>query len=231
MGKRKRQLYFISKIIALLALVGAGTFLFIHYDLHIFFSDRQHVIDFVNSFGALSVVVFIGLQILQVLFAPIPGEVTGFIGGYIYGSVLGSIYSTIGLTIGSWLAFALARWLGLPFVEKAVSKSILKKYDYFMQHQGEFITFILFLIPGFPKDALCYVIGLSHMPTRAFLLVSVVGRLFGTIMLSVSGDFARCDQHGALWVLAAISLVFCAVAFFYREKWLHTLRHKKNPPK
>ncbi len=216
------------KIIILLIIVVLSTYVFIYFDLHIFFSDRKHLIDFVESFGALSVVVFIGLQILQVLFAPIPGEVTGFIGGYIYGSVLGTIYSTIGLTIGSWLAFALARWLGLPFVEKAVSSSIIQKYDYFMEHQGKLITFIFFLIPGFPKDALCYVIGLSHMPTKTFLLVSVAGRFLGTAMLSISGDFARYDQHGALWILVAISLISCAIAFFYREKWLHKLRHKKH---
>jgi uncharacterized membrane protein YdjX (TVP38/TMEM64 family) len=225
--KYKKKMFL--RISALLFFIFAGSYLFIHYDLHIFFSDRKHLIDYVNSFGALSVVVFIGLQILQVLFAPIPGEVTGFIGGYIYGSVLGTIYSTIGLTIGSWLAFMLARWLGLPFVEKAVNPSILNKYDYFMEHQGKLITFIFFLIPGFPKDALCYVIGLSHMPTNTFLLVSVTGRLLGTAMLSVSGDFARYDQHGALWVLLAISLIFCAVAFFYRERWLHKLRHHKPP--
>jgi uncharacterized membrane protein YdjX (TVP38/TMEM64 family) len=218
------------KIILLLLFLSVSTYLFIHYDLHLFFSDRKHLIEFVKSFGALSVIVFIGLQILQVLFAPIPGEVTGFIGGYIYGSALGTIYSTIGLTIGSWLAFMLARWLGMPFVEKAVNLSILKKYDYFMEHQGKLITFILFLIPGFPKDALCYVIGLSHMPINTFLLVSVSGRLLGTAMLSISGDFARYDQHGALWILVAISLVFCAVACFYRDKWIHKLRHKKPSP-
>jgi uncharacterized membrane protein YdjX (TVP38/TMEM64 family) len=216
------------KVIILLIFIIASTYLFFHFNLHLFFSDTKHLIEFVNSFGALSIIVFIGLQILQVLFAPIPGEVTGFIGGYIYGALLGTIYSTIGLTIGSWLAFILARWLGLPFVEKAVSASILQKYDYFMEHQGKLVTFILFLIPGFPKDALCYVMGLSHMRTNTFLLVSVVGRLFGTIMLSVSGDFARRGHHTALWSLFAISIAFCIVAYFYRDKWLHSLRHKRS---
>ena len=96
-------------------------------------------------------VIFIGLQILQVIVAPIPGEVNGFIGGYLYGPVLGTLYSTIGLTIGSWLAFLLARWLGLPFVEKMINPKIIQKYDHFMEHRGILITFILFLIPGFPE--------------------------------------------------------------------------------
>ncbi len=111
----------IIKIAILLALILAGVFLFFHYDLYTFFVSRKKIIHFVNSFGPLSVVIFIGLQILQVIVAPIPGEVNGFIGGYLYGPVLGTLYSTIGLTIGSWLAFILARWLGLPFVEKIIN--------------------------------------------------------------------------------------------------------------
>ena len=73
------------------------------------------------------------VQILQVVAAPIPGEVTGLIGGYLYGPSIGTIYSTIGLTIGSWMAFVLARFFGLPLVEKAVKPSIIEKYDYFLE--------------------------------------------------------------------------------------------------
>mgnify|MGYP003808162843 FL=1 len=218
------------KILLFGLLFGGGTWLFIHYDLIQFFTNRNKAIDFINSFGPLSVLVFIGLQILQVLFAPVPGEVTGFIGGYIYGAVPGTIYSTIALTIGSWLAFSLARWLGLPFVEKAVSPAILQKYDYFMKHKGSWVIFILFLIPGFPKDALCYIIGLSHMPVRMFLVVSTLGRLLGTAMLSISGDMLRNQQHGPLWILAAVSLLAVVAAYLYRDKLLNLIKHKPPPP-
>lgn len=225
---RKNQL--LLKIAVLILLVATSVYLFFHFNLHVLFADRERLIEFINSYGTLSVVVFIGLQILQVLFAPIPGEVTGFIGGIIYGSFYGTIYSTIGLTVGSWMAFALARWLGLPFVERAVSSNIFNKYDYFMEHQGKLVTFVFFLIPGFPKDALCYILGLSHVRTKVFLFVSITGRLLGTAMLSISGDCYRYNQHAALWVLVAISLIFCVVAYFYREKWLHKLRQKKTTP-
>ena len=70
------------------------------------------------------------VQILQVLAAPIPGEVTSLIGGCLSGSSLGTVYSTIGLRIGSWMVFVLAIFFGLPLVEKAVKPSIIEKYDY-----------------------------------------------------------------------------------------------------
>jgi uncharacterized membrane protein YdjX (TVP38/TMEM64 family) len=219
----------IVRVIILFALIIAGIFLFFYYDLYTFFISRKKIIDFVNSFGPLSVVIFICLQILQVIVAPIPGEVNGFIGGYLYGPVMGTLYSTIGLAIGSWIAFALARGLGLPFVEKVIDRRILRKYDHFMEHRGTLITFILFLIPGFPKDALSYIIGLSHMKTATFLLVCTGGRLFGTLMLSISGNCARNNQNIAMVGILGISALIVALAYYYHDELLNLVRKKKHP--
>ena len=84
--------------------------------------------------------------------APVPGEVTGFVGGMLFGTASGILYSTIGLTLGSWLAFVLARLAGRPLVEMVVKAETIKRYDYVMKHKGLFLAFLLFLIPGFPKD-------------------------------------------------------------------------------
>jgi len=207
------------RILLLMAVFAAGAYLFYHFDLHTVFLDRTKVTVFIRSFGPLSALIFIVVQILQVIITPIPGEVTGLIGGYLYGPVLGTLYSTVGLGIGSWLAFLLARTLGLPFVEKVVRRSIIEKYDHFMEHQGTFVSFILFLIPGFPKDSLCYIMGLSHMKTSTFVVIATVGRLFGTLGLSVGGNFARDGQ--GLWLLlalGAVGLVLLA-AYLFRDRW------------
>lgn len=219
----------VLKIVLLLALILIGAFLFFHYDLYRFFVSRKKIVHFINSFGPISVVIFIGLQIVQVMIAPIPGEINGFIGGYLYGPVLGTIYSTIGLSIGSWLAFLLARWLGLPFVEKIINPQIIQKYDHFMEHRGIPITFILFLIPGFPKDALSYIIGLSHMKSTTFLILCTAGRLLGTIMLSISGSCARNEQNIAMMVILGISALITLLAWYYHEGILHLVRrHQGN---
>ena len=219
----------ILKVTVLLMLIIAGIFIFFHFNLYSFFVSRKKMVHFVNSFGPLSVVIFIGLQILQVIVAPIPGEVNGFIGGYLYGPVLGTLYSTIGLAIGSWLAFILARWLGLPFVEKVINPQIIQKYDHFMEHRGTLITFILFLIPGFPKDALSYIIGLSHMKTSIFLLVCTSGRLLGTTMLSISGNYARNDQNVGMLAILGISALLVLLAYYYHEAILNLVRKKRAP--
>ena len=211
------------RILILLVFILLSTYLFIHYDLYFYFSSQRRIIALINSFHPYDEVVFIGLQILQVVAAPIPGEVTGLIGGYIYGTYLGTVYSTIGLTVGSWIAFALARFFGLPLVEKVVKPAIIEKYDYFLEHRGLFVSFLLFLIPGFPKDYLCYIMGVSHMKAWHFLGISTIGRLLGTILLSVSGSCARNDQYRELLFIAGVSCLLLVIAYFYRDKLLEAL--------
>jgi uncharacterized membrane protein YdjX (TVP38/TMEM64 family) len=214
------------RILILLAFIILSTYLFIHYDLYVYFASQQKAVAFISSFHPYDEIVFIAFQILQVIAAPIPGELTGLIGGYIYGTCLGTVYSTIGLTVGSWIAFALARFFGLPLVETVVKPAIIEKYDYFLEHRGLFVSFILFLIPGFPKDYLCYIMGASHMKTWHFLGISTVGRLLGTILLSVSGSCARNDQYIELLFIAGVSCLMLVIVYFYRDKLLEALKRR-----
>ncbi len=217
----------ILRLMVLFLVLGLGVVVLFYFNLQVYFTDKTKAIQLLNSLGSFGVPVLILLQILQVIIAPIPGDVTGFIGGYIYGPVLGTVYSTIGLTIGSWIAFMLARIFGMPFVERVINRSIIEKYDYFMEHQGLFVSFALFLIPGFPKDALCYIIGLSHMNNVTFLIISTIGRLLGTILLSICGSCIRNDQFVTLMIVIGISGVILLVVYRYREQWLEMLKSKK----
>jgi len=218
--------HYVLSALALFAFFSVGAYLFFHYDLHVLFSDREEAVKRITSFDPYDEIIFIALQILQVIFAPIPGEASGFIGGYLYGPYLGTVYSTIGLTLGSWIAFLLAHVFGLPLVERIVKPDTLRRYDYVLEHKGVFIAFFLFLIPGFPKDYLCYILGLSHMRAATFLVISTVGRLFGTIMLSTFGSFARNNQFWPLAGLLAFTGLCLLAAYVYREKWLEKIREK-----
>jgi len=180
--------------------------------------DREKLRVFLNSLGPLSFIGFILLQSLQVVAAPVPGEVTGLIGGYLYGPVLGLVLSTLGLTLGSWLAFFLSKTFGRPFVDRFVSKATLDKYDYLLHHKGAFLVFVLFLIPGFPKDILCYILGLGHLNTKEFLVISTVGRFAGTVLLTFGGSYLRNHQYREFSVLLGIAVVVASFAMVYKEK-------------
>lgn len=188
-----------------------------------FFTDRQRMNDFVASFGVFAPLIFILLQILQVLFAPFPGEITGFIGGYLFGILPGFLYSTIGLTVGSFLAFMISRRMGLPFVRRFVGKEIMDKFDYLMEHKGAFFSFFFFLVPGTPKDYFSYLLGLSPMHILTFLIISTVGRVPGTLLLSLQGQAVQTKDYRTFFVVLGVALFFLVLAFIYRdaiEKWL-----------
>jgi len=180
--------------------------------------DRERLQGFLNSLGPLSFIGFIFLQALQVIAAPVPGEVTGLIGGFLYGPFLGVILSTLGLTLGSWIAFYLSKTFGRPFVDKFVSRETLDKYDYLLHHKGAFLVFILFLIPGFPKDILCYILGLGHLSTKEFLIISTVGRFSGTVLLTVGGSYLRHQQYYRFSVLLGIAVVVVFLVMVNKEK-------------
>lgn len=218
----------IFKAFVLVALLSLSTYLFLHYDLYLFFTSKRKIIEFIRV-SPFDEIVFIFLQVVQVVAAPIPGELTGFIGGYLYGPVLGTIYSTIGLTLGSWLAFVLAHFFGMPLLEKIIKPAVVEKFDHFMEHQGILVSFFLFLIPGFPKDYLCYIMGVSRMPVGTFLILSAAGRLLGTIMLTVTGSSARNGQYVLLGCFVGVGIIIFVAACYYQDKLLELL--KKNSKK
>ena len=208
--------------------MAIGIFLIVHFNVHSFFMDRERLSELLTSYGATSVLLFIALQIAQVVVSPLPGDVTGLIGGYLYGPVLGTVYSTIGLTIGSWIAFVLSRYFGRPFVERIIRPSTIRKYDHFLEHQGLVISFIFFLIPGFPKDTLCYILGLSHMRIRHFLVISTTGRLLGTTLLSLQGSSLRNDQDVFFFILLGVTALIILGGYFHVGWWLRSVLRKRK---
>lgn len=180
-------------------------------------TDREQVTAYVASFGRAAPLVFMGVQVLQVIMAPIPGEATGFIGGYLFGAFIGCLYSTIALTIGSWLNFLIGRFLGKRWVRRMIPKDKLKKYDHMLRHQGMLVVFLLFLFPGFPKDYLCLFLGVSTMPMRVFLLMAMIGRIPGTLMLSLQGALVYEKNYLIFCLLVAVNAVGIYYGYRYRE--------------
>ncbi len=197
--------------------VGGGLLLYFTGLLELLL-DRERLLGVIDRNLGYAVFIFIGLQALQVVAAPIPGEATGFVGGLLFGPFWGVVLSTIGLTLGSWAAFVLARLMGRPLVEAVVRAETLRRYDYVMKHKGLFLAFLMFLIPGFPKDFLCYVLGLGHMRVRDFLVVSVTGRLFGTVLLTLGGSYFRDERWMALFVVIGIGLAVTLLVMICRKR-------------
>ena len=189
-----------------------------------FYSSKRAVGEFLKNFGPWTPVAFIAVQALQVVLAPIPGEATGILGGYLFGTWLGFLYSTVGLTLGSVTAFLLGRWLGLPVVRRVVSKEVYHKFDFISRAGGELVTLVCFLIPGFPKDYLCFLLGVSPLQFGMFFMISTFGRMPGTWLLSVQGAKMRDAQYVEFVIYLLVAAFAAVMAYIYRDKiyrWMH----------
>jgi len=190
------------------------------------FSERDKITDFIIAFGVNAPLAFIGAQILQVLLAPIPGEASGFIGGYLFGVLPGLLYSSIGLAIGSWLNFAIGRFLGKHYIRKLIPSVQLEKMDRLVKRQGVIALFVLFVFPGFPKDYLCYFLGVSAISTKVFLILAAFGRIPGTLLLSLQGAFLFDKMYAWFALVMAACLFLAFWAYRYRERlyaWLEKM--------
>ena len=195
-------------------------------DLYHLFSDREQIRDLISSFGTSAPPVFMLIQVLQVLFAPVPGEATGFIGGYLFGALPGFIYSSIGLTVGSWINFVIGRFLGERYVRKLIPAAKFQKIDGMVKRQGIIFLFILFLFPGFPKDYLCLALGLSTLPIKIFILLTGIGRMPGTLALSLQGAFLYEQNYALLGIMLGACLILAFICYAYRERiylWVEKL--------
>jgi uncharacterized membrane protein YdjX (TVP38/TMEM64 family) len=198
-------------------------------DLYRLFSDREQIRLLISSFGTSAPPVFMLVQILQVIFAPVPGEATGFIGGYLFGTLPGFIYSSIGLTVGSWFNFVIGRFLGERYVRKRIPAHQFQKIDRLVKRQGVILLFILFLFPGFPKDYLCLALGVSTLPIKIFILLAGIGRMPGTFALSLQGEFLYEQNYVLLGVMFAACLILAVLCYGYREKiylWIERVENK-----
>ena len=190
------------------------------------YQDKRFLKHTLREWGVLAPVIFIGLQALQVIIAPIPGDLTGILGGYLFGEWGGILYSTIGLTLGSVAAFAVGRWLGARYVQRLVSADIWRKMGFIVEAEGAILCFIIFLLPGLPKDFTCYLFGLSPMPFWVFAVVSTLGRFPSTWVLSAqgartaSGDYLQVILITSLFVAAALPL------YYYRNRLVEWFRGK-----
>ena len=188
------------------------------------FATPESVRAWVDRWGIAAPLIFIGAQVLQVMVFIIPGETVQVAGGYLFGFLGGLGLTTLGIAIGSAINFHLARALGTPFVTRFFNADQVHKLERIAASpRAQIGFFLLFVIPGIPKDILCYVAGLSPMRFFYFLGVSMVGRLAGIVGSTLMGSAAAGEKWVIAIVILVVSCILFAIGFACRErieKWV-----------
>ncbi|MHC6178601.1 TVP38/TMEM64 family protein [Clostridium sp. JNZ X4-2] len=208
--------YLVLGVILIILLVAA----YEYYHKYIYiFRDPNKIKNIVMSYGRYGISVFLLIQVLQVVAFFIPGEIIQIAGGYIYGTLFGSILSIIGITAGSILGCSVSRIYGKPLVNKIISKRHLRFFDKILQLGSvNSIVFLLYLIPGIPKDILAYICGISSISLRNFVLCSTLGRLPGIIISTYFGSNIYSGNKIVLIIIAVMMTLLFVIGILKGEK-------------
>jgi uncharacterized membrane protein YdjX (TVP38/TMEM64 family) len=190
---------------------------------------EEQIRDIVDDFGVWAPLVFIFITFLQVTFIPIPFTVSILARHVLFGFWGSFFYSLIGTMLGSYFAFLLGRKIGRPFVNWAFGDAALVD-QYLKRAEGkEFVVFFfMFLLPVFPDDAICALVGITTLNIRQFTFMLLVGRplaILGNLFL-FSGDVIPFQGPGLIILIALVLLTF--VLFIYSIKYADHLNELFN---
>ena len=216
----KKFVSIIKLFFLLLVVLGVPLYVYFYqYELIENFKSLEAINAFLLEYKTASIFVYIGLQIAQIIISILPGQALQFAAGYAYTFWFGYLYSIIGVALGTTITFYLARILGkdamhVIFGEKKINEFV----DLLDSKRAYTIMFVIFLIPGIPKDILTYAAGISSIKIKPFLLLSLVGRtpaMMGSIMM---GSMFNNESYTGLIILGVIATIACVLGILKRKK-------------
>jgi uncharacterized membrane protein YdjX (TVP38/TMEM64 family) len=173
-----------------------------------FASEPEKFRQWVNENGIASRFAYVGMVILQVVIAVLPGEPFEIAAGYAFGAVEGTVLCLAAATLGSIIVFMLVRRFGVPLVEIFFSKDKLERINFLKSSpKRDFIFFIVFMIPGTPKDLLSYFAGLTDISLTHWLLICSVGRLPSLVTSTIGGDALGTSDYSFAVMVFAVTLI------------------------
>jgi uncharacterized membrane protein YdjX (TVP38/TMEM64 family) len=219
MADREEYLFFLTASIVFL--LGGLAFLgYIYLDpvrerLYQIVLDRERIRAVMNGAGSWAPFLFIMMQAVQVVLMlwPVPLEIAG---GFLFGLPLGLLYSALGLALGSLVAFLLGRWLEHKLVRR-LKPETMQRFRRLIKREGTLAAFIIFVIPGAPKDFLCYFLGATRLSLPFFLVVATLLRLPSTLLFTLQGAEVYKGHYGITLGLVALYLGLALILFRKRE--------------
>ena len=169
--------------------------------------DAQSLQNYLETAGSWMPLVYIILQYLQVVILPIPSIVSTLAGVALFGPLKTTIYSLIGIILGSLTAFIIGRKLGHKAVVWMVGEDTLSKWQKKLKGKDNILLTLMFLLPVFPDDILCFIAGLSSMSMLYFIIMIVISRILAVTTTCYSIDLIPLNTWWGLTVWGVIFLV------------------------
>ncbi len=222
--KRAKKMKVVTSILKLTVLTAIviGVPLYVYFFQRDFlnqFRSFDDILAFLETYKTQSIFIYIGVQVMQIIISVIPGQAFQFAAGYLYGFPLGLLYSIIGATLGTLISFYLAKLLGKDAIHLFFGE---EKMTYFIDRlnskKAYTIVFLIYLIPGLPKDIVSYAAGVSEMKCKAFLILSLIGRTPGMAGSLLIGSLYMKQHYIGMGIIAVLAVIAFAVCIIFRKR-------------
>ena len=198
-------------------------------ELFMQFDSVDAVAEYIRGYKGKSVLIYLGLQMLQVIIAFLPGEIFNMASGYVFGVTKGLCFSFLGCLLGTMVSFTLARLLGRDFIRIFISEEKLVKYsDYLNSDRARLICFIIYLLPGIPKDVVSYIGGVTEMKMLSFMVLSMIGRIPGMTGCVLIGASLDNDNYKIAIIIAIAAVIIIGLAFIFKNKINEFIENRKT---
>lgn len=204
----------------LIIIVGIPLYIyFCHHEVIDQVSSIENVQALLDEYKGYSILVYILAQIVQIIICIIPGQWLQFAAGYAFGFWLGLLFSLIGATIGAFVSYYLAKLLGQGILYLLFDEDQMNHFIEKLNSKKAIVAvFVIYLIPGLPKDACSYAAGISNMNLKAFLIVSLIGRtpaMAGSLLI---GNQVGIGSYTAAIIIGVAAVILCITGVIFRNK-------------
>ncbi len=211
LSARQIKIFKIVSLLVFLCFIGLTT-IFIGKPMLELADKPEEFRIWINDLGVWGMIVFVAMVFIQVIFALIPGEPLELAAGYAFGPYLGTLLCIIGILLGSIIVFISVRKFGAKFVEvffnsKKISDLKFLKYS----KKRNVLMFVVFVIPGTPKDLLCYFAGLTDVKLSFFIFLSTIGRIPSIVTSTVGGGALGDKSYILAIIVFGITLIISAL--------------------
>lgn len=228
-GEKKyhqRRKWFGALSLILFIVVFALLTLFFTKILAPYLRSTEELRAFLDSYGWKGYLILMGLQCLQVVIALIPGEVIELGAGYAYGAIEGAVICLIGVAISSALIFLLVKKIGISLVEIFVPREKIQQLRFINNDKKlKRVVFLLFFIPGTPKDMFTYFVGLTDMRLSEFLAITLIARIPSVVSSTISGQMLGDKQFLTAGIVYAVTCIISLIGYFLYKG---ILKHRQS---
>ena len=226
--QRRRKWFGIFSVIAFSILLVLLT-LFFTKILAPYLGSTEELRSFLDSYGWKGYLILMGLQCLQVVIALIPGEVIELGAGYAYGAIRGTAICLVGVAISSALIFLLVKKVGISLVETFISREKIQQLRFINSEKKlKRSVFLLFFIPGTPKDVLTYFVGLTDMTLSEFLSITLIARIPSILSSTISGQMLGDEHFLTAGIVYAVTGVISIIGYMVYNKIISKRQNKGN---